>query len=146
LWWLLAIVVLGIFGGLPRTAAWALRRWRWRRASTPAARAEAAWREVVDLAEDLGYQPSEPTPTLRRTATELSREVTMTDPVAGPPTAAALSRLALEVEAARYSSHYSGLGTVEADLDKSRKGLDASAGPYRRRRATWWPLAAFRRR
>lgn len=146
LWWLLAIVVLGVFGGLPRTAAWALRRWRWRRASTPAARAEAAWREVVDLAEDLGYQPSEPTPTLRRTATELSREVTMTDPVAGPPTAAALSRLALEVEAARYSSHYSGLGTVEADLDKSRKGLDASAGPYRRRRATWWPLAAFRRR
>jgi transglutaminase-like putative cysteine protease len=144
--WLLVIVVLGVMGGLPRTAAWVLRRWRRGRATTPRARAEAAWREVVDLAEDLGYESFENVRTLRRTAKELSVELKHTDPVRGPVTASAVSRLALEVEAARYAADYHGATTLEQDWETSLKGLDACVSPRRRRRAAWWPSAVFKSR
>jgi hypothetical protein len=112
----------------PGTARVALRRWRWMRAADDVSRAHAAWREFRDDLADLGvgYRPSEPPRTLASRVTSGLPE----------PAAAAIRRLALAEERARYAARPAESQTLRRDGVTARRGIAAAA----RRGARWRAL------
>jgi TgpA N-terminal domain/Transglutaminase-like superfamily/Domain of unknown function (DUF4129) len=113
---------------VPGTARVALRRWRWMRAADDVSRAHAAWREFRDDLADLGvgYRPSEPPRTLASRVTAGLPE----------PAAAAVRRLALAEERARYAARPGESQTLRRDGVTARRGIAAAA----RRSARWRAL------
>jgi transglutaminase-like putative cysteine protease len=113
---------------LPGTARVALRRWRWMRAADDVSRAHAAWREFRDDLADLGVggRPSEPPRTLANRVTAGLPE----------PAAAAIRRLALAEERARYAARPAESQTLRRDGVTARRGIAAAA----RRGARWRAL------
>ena len=122
----------------PWASRFARRRSRLRRTGD-AARAHAAWREVLDDLADYGVRrpPSEPPrTTAQRIATECGLE---------PGAAAALRRVALAEERASYAGAPSTVPPTRADLDLVRRGLAASVDRQTRWRARLFPASALRR-
>ena len=114
------------------------RRSRLRRTGD-AARAHAAWREVLDDLADYRVRrpPSEsPRTTAQRIATECGLE---------PGAAAALRRVALAEERASYAGAPSTVPPTRADLDLIRRGLAASVDRQTRWRARLFPASALGR-
>jgi hypothetical protein len=115
---------------VPGTARVALRRWRWMRAKDDVSRAHAAWREFRDDLADLGvgYRPSEPPRTLASRVTAGVPE----------PAAAAIRRLALAEERARYAARPAESQTLRRDGVTARRGIAAAA-----RRGVRWRALIF---
>ncbi|MES0833540.1 transglutaminaseTgpA domain-containing protein [Nocardiopsis tropica] len=143
----------GAIGALLLLALPALARalLRWSRTTSlsggePAAAAHTAWRELRDTCLDLGG-PWAPTESPRATAERLSRfgagtDVLRADGVPAPVPAeavAALWRLALAEESARYAPAPTGAGGLRADLAAACAGLAAAAGRGARVRAALLP-------
>jgi hypothetical protein len=107
-----------------------LRRWRWMRATDDVSRAHAAWRELRDDLADLGvgYRPSEPPRTLASRVTAGLPE----------PAAAAVRRLALAEERARYAARPAESQTLRRDGVTARRGIASAA-----RRGTRWRALVF---
>ena len=102
-----------------------------------AARAHAAWREVLaDFADyRIGTRPSEsPRAVARRVTDELNFS---------PPTAEALRRIALAEERASYSGNPSPAATLRPDMDLVRRGIGASASRWARWRARIFPASVL---
>jgi hypothetical protein len=115
---------------VPGTARVVLRRWRWMRATDDVSRAHAAWRELRDDLADLGvgYRPSEPPRTLASRVTAGLPE----------PAAAAVRRLALAEERARYAARPAESQTLRRDGVTARRGIASAA-----RRGTRWRALIF---
>jgi transglutaminase-like putative cysteine protease len=115
---------------IPAVFRLVLRRWRWMRAGGDAGRAHAAWREFHDDLADFGVtsRPSEPPRTLAARVTTTLAE----------PAAAAVTRLALAEERARYAARPAESGSLRRDGTAARRGLAATA-----RRSTRWRAAIF---
>jgi hypothetical protein len=115
---------------VPGTARVVLRRWRWMRATDDVSRAHAAWRELRDDLADLGvgYRPSEPPRTLASRVTAGLPE----------PAAAAVRRLALAEERARYAARPAESQTLRRDGITARRGIASGA-----RRGTRWRALIF---
>jgi len=113
---------------VPGTARMVLRRWRWMRATDDVSRAHAAWREFRDDLADLGVgcRPSEPPRTLAGRVTAGLPE----------PAAAAVRRLALAEERARYAASPAQSQALRRDGVTARRGIAATA----RRGARWRAL------
>ncbi|WP_191272705.1 transglutaminase family protein [Nocardiopsis terrae] len=144
-------VVGGLLGGLLLLAAPALARGlvRWSRrsalASPGAPGAHTAWRELRDTCIDLGVDWSL-TESPRATALRLSNLGRDGTPLPAD-VRAALWRLALAEEAARYAPDPAGGGRLAEDLGTARSGLAAAAAGGDRWRAVLLPrsLAPWRR-
>jgi transglutaminase-like putative cysteine protease len=120
---------------VPGTARAVLRRWRWMRAADDVSRAHAAWREFRDDLADLGagYRPSEPPRTLARRVTAGLPE----------PAAAAVRRLALAEERARYAGRPAESQTLRRDGVTARRAIAASARRGARWRALIFPTSVM---
>jgi hypothetical protein len=121
-------VVCAVALVVPGTARVVLRRWRWMRAADDVSRAHAAWREFRDDLADLGVggRPSEPPRTLASRVTAGLPE----------PAAAAIRRLALAEERARYAARPAESQTLRRDGVTARRGIAVAA----RRGARWRAL------
>ncbi|MBX9389054.1 transglutaminaseTgpA domain-containing protein [Streptomonospora nanhaiensis] len=120
-----AAVVAGavlLVGGLPALARWLVRRGRWLRAATAAERAHAAWRELHDDCRDLGlaWNAAE---SPRAVAERLSAESGLAEDAR-----AALWRLAMAEESARYAPRPSEAGALPEDGRRVRAALRAARG------------------
>lgn len=142
---LVAAALLGALG-VPRVIrSWARRR-RWRRALSGAARAEAAWDDLVEAAARRGTAlPESATPREARAllGAVLAERASGQEAVAGPETGAdaALRRVTSTVEGVRYAGAEQAVpdgSSLRADVARVAAGLDGAAG----RRGRW----AFRRR
>jgi transglutaminase-like putative cysteine protease len=121
-------VILIILGVLAVAAAvpWATRsviRWRrWHTAASDAARAHAAWLELRDdLTDHRIPAPASESP--RALAARLGQTPSFT-----PADRAALGRIALAEERARYARSPAGSGQLRADTDLVRQALGRSGG------------------
>jgi len=106
-------------------------------AAGDAARAHAAWREVLaDFADyRVGTHPSEsPRAVARRVTDELNLSL---------PPAEALRRIALAEERASYSSNPSPAATLRPDMDLVRRGIAASVSRWARWRARIFPASVL---
>lgn len=135
---LAALAVLALLA-VPRLLLAGVRALRWRRARDPATAAEAAWADLREDCADLGYRwPVAATP--RQVAAALCRRA----PLAGAE-AAALQRLTLAVERARYAHHpgapAAGLRTDAATV---RRALRHGTGRRRRLLALLHPASTGR--
>jgi transglutaminase-like putative cysteine protease len=102
-----------------------------------AARAHAAWREVLaDFADyRVGTRPSEsPRAVARRVTDELNLS---------PSPAEALRRIAMAEERASYSGNPSPAATLRPDMDLVRRGIAASASRWARWRARIFPASVL---
>lgn len=160
--WATLAVALGALVLLlaPRSARSAVRRRRWATAATAHEVAEAAWRELRDLALDLRL-PWDASVTFRTRARSLaaafgtpgtdqadSYAPVVKGPEADPDAARSLERLVRDVELARYSR---GAGdtlrpaaAVRADVERCEAALRAGTSKKRRRAATWLPASLLR--
>ena len=146
---------------LPRVLRSWLRSRRWAAAGSSAAVAEAAWAELRDSALDLGVAWDDRV-TVRARARELVRGFgvpgqdddalsrgSLRGLGANPDAEAALSRLVLLVERARYARSLPAgsaeQDTVRDDLGRCVAALEAGAGRRRRVRATWLPASLWSR-
>jgi hypothetical protein len=139
---------------LTRTA---LRRRRWAVATNASATAEAGWRELRDTALDLRL-PWDDSVTLRTRARALASAFgpTSEERVRGvrgaegtPHAAAALDRLVLDVERARYARDGSAdrgrsTSAVRQDVEVCADALRAGTTKKSRRAATWLPASLVR--
>jgi hypothetical protein len=120
---------------VPGVARFVLRRWRWMRATDDVSRAHAAWREFRDDLADLGvgYRPSEPPRALASRVT------------AGLPesAAAAVRRLALAEERARYAARPAESQALRRDGSTARRGIAGSARRGARWRALIFPTSVL---
>lgn len=156
LWWVLLVLLVVVALALVPRGLRRVRSARRRRlAADDAARAEAVWAEVRDLAVDVGVRWEDgesPRVTGRRLRGILH------DPEADPracphpdgvgaarEAAAAMDRIVLAVERARYSPSPVDAGGLGSDLDRVATALFAAVGPRARRRATWLPRSLWRR-
>ena len=135
--WATVGVAFGIAAAVALTAPAAfrltLRRWRWMRAGDDTSRAHAAWRDFHDDLADFGVtsRPSEPPRTLAaRISTGLPE-----------PAAAAVTRLALAEERARYAARPAGSAQLRRDGSTARRGLAATARRRTRCRAALFPAS-----
>jgi transglutaminase-like putative cysteine protease len=120
----------------PWSARLAIRRRRWRRAED-AARAGAAWRELRDDLVDhgAGYLPSESPRTLAaRTGTTL----TLTEPAR-----AALGRIAMAEERARYAARPTDGSGLRRDSTTVRRAIAAAVPPGTRWKARLAPASVL---
>jgi hypothetical protein len=137
-----ALAVLAVLLPLPGVSRAVGRRRRWARASTPAARAHAAWAELRAGAIDVGVGWMDGT-TPRGIGRVLSMELGLADEAEQ-----SLRRLVSAEERARYAAGITGAG----DSDGAGLGDDAAAlihamlrGTSRRRRlvAVVWPRSTM---
>jgi transglutaminase-like putative cysteine protease len=155
----LGLAALLLAPWLVRTA---LRRWRWAAAATSGTAAEAGWCELRDTALDLRL-PWNDSVTLRTGARTLASTFGRTDEAqsegrvrggdrgaeANPRAAAALGRLVVDVERARYARDTSGvrgrpLSAVREDVEICADALRAGTVKKWRRAATWLPASLWR--
>jgi hypothetical protein len=159
---LLVALAAGGLALLPRAARTAVRRRRWAGARTAPERAEAAWRELRDVAVDLHLQWDDSV-TLRTRARAIAGSFSrpgiedlegfvrggVRGPQANPDAARALERVVRDVELARYSRASSVMAgrpaeAVLSDVDVCAEALHAGATKKRRRLATWLPASLVR--
>lgn len=113
-----------------------VRRRRWRRATSPAALADATWAELLDTLLDYGYEwPASDPP--RRGASRLAEEHGFTG-----DSRAALGRLAAATERARYATELGAVGDLRSDVETIRATLASDAGRAARLRARFLPRSA----
>jgi len=145
---LVALVGLPLLGlGLlaPRATRAVVRTRRWRRAGlgTGPPAAEVGWRELTDLAVDLGIRV-DPTATLRTSGRAL-RPLVDDDPAVVD----ALNRLVIDVERSRFAPSTAGLsrplGAVRDDVEQVHQRLAAGRSGGQRWRATWLPASVLPR-
>lgn len=160
--WVLAALGLLLLLLTPWLARTLVQRRRWATATTPAAAAEAGWRELRDTVLDLRL-PWDDSVTLRTRARAVAAELGRTSgPLregfvrgglegagADPEAAAALGRLVVDVERARYAPDTAGRGgrgvdEVRADVETCAEALTAGVVRKRRRAATWLPASLWR--
>jgi transglutaminase-like putative cysteine protease len=113
------------------------RQWRWMRAAGDAARAHAAWWEFRDDLTDfgLGARPGEPPRTLaNRVGAGLPE-----------PASAAVSRLAVAEERARYADRPCESEHLRRDNAAARRGLASAARRSTRWRARIFPASLLQR-
>jgi hypothetical protein len=137
-------VVLALVVGLlaaPLASRSLVRRRRWRKAEGGAARAEAAWADLLEQVGDLGVRVP-PSETPRQVGRRLVAGFSSTEGIGdgGPPSARdergpAVERLVDAVEGARYGSAGGGRGgTALADDVRTVVGAVVAQRP---RSATW---------
>jgi len=102
--------ILLVAAALPALLSLALRRRRWSRAADARELAEAAWSNLRDTVIDLRHGWPQTTP--RRAAALLEDKVAHSEPAT-----AALHRLALAVERARFARTPADAGTLRADAE-----------------------------
>lgn len=118
---LLVLLVLAVVGLAPAAAA--LARWRRHRAAQDdPARIEAAWADLFEGADDLGYVLA-PGSTPRQAGAELALAAHL--PSASPD-AVALGRLAQAVERSRYARSVTPAGDVDADVRSVLRAVAAT--------------------
>ena len=113
------------------------RRWRGRAARADDARAHAAWRELRDNLVDyrVGYLPSQsPRTVAARTASTLEL---------APPAAAALGRIAMAEERARYAARADSGAGLRADSAAVRRAVAAAVPRWTRWRARLLPTSVL---
>ena len=146
--WMAAAVVALVAGLAPGVARRVVRRRRWAAASSPLGLAEAAWAELADTVEDYGHAgPAGLTP--RQYAGRLRTAAHLDD-----ETAAALQRLTVRTERARYARPHvvpldgparaadtADAAAARADVDTIARALHFRATRPRRLRAVWLPAS-----
>ena len=137
-WRLIGVLALvALVAAAPLTADRLSRRRRWRRAGSPAERAEAAWEDLRRGLEDLGVRwASSWTP-------RALRHRLVADLGLGPDHDAAAGRLVADLEAARYARPGGSAGRpasqMRADVRMVLAAVAAGAPAGVRRRARWFP-------
>lgn len=152
---MVALPLLLVLAALPRLARTVLRRRRWARAATPVELAEAAWAELRDSMIDL-RMPWNDRATVRQRAKEiiplfrrrpgkgeehLARVITK-----NPEANAALDRIVLLVERARYARTTPPVGDVKGDVEVCVASLRIGVAANVRRKADWLPASLVNRR
>ena len=138
-WEIAGLCVLGllvIVALAPPAARLLVRRWRWR-ARPDAARAHAAWRELRDDLVDyrVGYLPSEsPRTVAARAAASLEL---------AEPAAAALRRIAMAEERARYAVRADSGTGLRRDSAVVRRAVAAAVPRWTRWRARLMPTSVL---
>ena len=138
-WEVLGFCVLGlalIAAATPSVVRLLVRRRRWR-ASADDARAHAAWRELRDDLVDyqVGYLPSQsPRTVAARTTSTLEL---------APPTAAALGRIAMAEERARYAARAGSGEGLRGDSAAVRKAVATAVPRWTRWRARLLPTSVL---
>jgi transglutaminase-like putative cysteine protease len=119
----------------PVLAGWVVRRRRWLRAADdPSRLAEAAWADIQDAALEMGYTTN-PSDTVRVSATALSESAGLS----GEPRER-LEAVARATERARYGGRPPQAGSVaESDAVVVRQALVAGTSRGTRWRAKLWP-------
>jgi transglutaminase-like putative cysteine protease len=141
-WEVLGFCVLGlavIAAAAPGVVRLLVRRRRWRRRTARAddAQAHAAWRELRDDLVDyqVGYLPSQsPRTVAARTTGTLEL---------APPAAAALGRIAMAEERARYAAHASSGAGLRGDSTAVRKAVATAVPRWTRWRARLLPASVL---
>ena len=141
-WEVLGFCVLGlavIAAAVPGGARLLIRRRRWRGRAARAddARAHAAWRELRDDLVDyrVGYLPSQsPRTVAARTASTLEL---------APPAAAALGRIAMAEERARYAARADSGAGLHADSAAVRRAVAAAVPRWTRWQARLLPTSVL---
>jgi len=123
----LLVVLLLVSPALARRLT---RRRRWLGASTDAAKAAAAWRELTDDLTDYGLSRA-PGETPRALARRLTREAGL-----DPATAQALRRIVTAAERAAYAVRAESGTGLSADVTRVRRAV-AAITPLRRRIRAW---------
>jgi len=119
---LIILAVLAVAAVLPWAARSVVRWRRWRTAAGDTGRAHAAWLELRDdLADYRIPAPASESP--RALAARLGQALSL-----GPAGRAALDRIALAEERARYARSPAESGQLRADSDTVRRALGQSAG------------------
>ncbi len=161
-WWVLLAVGLFLLALSPWLARTLVQRRRWAGATTPARAAEAGWRELRDTVLDLRL-PWDDSVTLRTRAAGVAAEFGRTS---GPlrdgfvrggtrgagaslEGTAALGRLVVDVEQARYAREVTGergrpVAAVRADVETCAQALAAGVMKKRRRAAVLLPASLWR--
>ena len=138
-WQVLGFCVLGlavIAAAVPGVVRMLVRRRRWR-ARADDARAHAAWRELRDDLVDyqVGYLPSQsPRTVAARTAGTLEL---------APPAAAALGRIAMAEERARYAARADSGAGLRGDSTAVRKAVATAVPRWARWRARLLPTSVL---
>ncbi len=135
----LATAALLLLAGTPATARQLIRRRRRARGSGAAARAHAAWRNLADDAEDLGF-PMRASDSPRMAARRLRQAAHLAE-----PGAVAVDRLAMAEERARYSPTTPDVSTLDREQRTARRALLHTRGRRRRLRARLLPPSVLRR-
>lgn len=131
------LLVVALVG--PRITRSLTRRRRWLAARDDAARAHAAWQELLDDLVDhgIGYGPGE-------SPRAVARRVTTAQRLAGPA-GEALGRLAEAEERACYAREPARSGTLRADVATVRGAVSASVTPRARWQARLVPISVLER-
>jgi transglutaminase-like putative cysteine protease len=138
-WEVAGLCVLGLLviaAAAPPAARLLIRRWRWR-ARPDAARAHAAWRELRDDLVDyrVGYLPSE---SPRTVATRAAASLELAEPAA-----AALRRIAMAEERARYAVRADSGTGLRRDSAVVRRAVAAAVPRRTRWRARLMPSSVL---
>jgi hypothetical protein len=131
----LAVIAAAVPGGVRLLIR--RRRWRGRAARADDARAHAAWRELRDDLVDyrVGYLPSQsPRTVAARTASTLEL---------APPAAAALGRIAMAEERARYAPRADSGAGLRGDSTAVRKAVATAVPRWTRWRARLLPASVL---
>lgn len=137
--WLVVVAVLGVLGvaASPATVRIATRRRRWRRATTPVAVADTAWRELHDLAVDYGLDlPGSLTP--RQYADRLSEAAWL-----APDARSAVATMARAAERSHYARDVGEVGDLRARVAVVESGLGDARGRVGRLRARVLPASTL---
>ena len=146
IWWIGPSIVLGLalLLSLPRLTRAAVRRRRWSRARGSVAMAEAAWAELRDRVVDLRMTwDAGATP---RAIGRSLRERLPDDRASGGQVVAALNRLVLAIEQARYARTIRDASDLRSAQVTVAEALSSRQTPSRRFLARWLPASLWRSR
>ena len=131
------VAVLLALLALPGLARWVTTRHRWLRASGDSARADTAWRELLDYLSDyrIDWFSSESTRAIAARITETA--------ALGPAAAAALARISSAEEHSRYARAAVPGAGLRADVATVRRALAASTTRLGRLRARLLPASTL---
>jgi hypothetical protein len=134
---LAALLVIGLV--TPRVTRSLLRRRRWLTARTDAARAHAAWAELLDDLTDygIGHGPGD---TPRTVQSKVARRLRLAE-----PDRQALLRITQAEERASYATQPAPSGTLHADVAAMRHTISASVTSDARWQARLLPASAVER-
>jgi len=119
---LIIVALLAVAAVIPWASRTVIRWRRWHGAASDAARAHAAWLELRDDLADHRF-PARASESPRALAARLAGTLSFS-----PADRAALDRIALAEERARYARSPAGSGQLRADTDTVRRALGRSTG------------------